>query len=101
MSQHFAIIAWDAPGSDAARKEMMKAHLDHFERGLDKIAIAGPLRDADGNSAGSLLIVKAETPEEVHAIMAADPYHAAGIWSKIEVLGFRAAAGEWIGGKTW
>lgn len=101
MSKFYAIITHDKPGSAAIRMEKLKLHLAHVEANLDRLAVAGPLRDEDGNFTGSLLVVKAESEAEARAQIEADPYFAADIWSDIEIRAFNAAAGDWVGGKTW
>lgn len=68
---------------------------------MDKIAIAGPLRDENGLSNGSLFVFKTMSPEEAEELFRSDPYFKAGVWTRWEVHPFLPAAGEWIGGKTW
>ena len=101
MSKFYAIIARDKPGAAATRMEKLKAHLAHVEAGLDRLAVAGPLRDEEGNFTGSLLVVKAESEAEARALLEADPYYKAQIWSDVEIRAFNAAAGDWVGGKAW
>jgi uncharacterized protein YciI len=101
MSKLYAIITKDKPGATATRMEKLKEHLAHVETSLDRLAIAGPLRDEDGNFTGSLLVVKAESEADARALLASDPYYKADIWSDIEIRAFNAAAGDWVGGKTW
>lgn len=101
MSKLYAIITKDKPGATVTRMEKLKEHLAHVEAGLDRLAVAGPLRDEAGGFTGSLLIVKAESEAEARALLESDPYYQAQIWSDIEIRAFGAAAGEWVGGKTW
>jgi uncharacterized protein len=101
MSSHFAIFTWDAPGSAAPRATAQQAHMQHIDTVFDKIAIAGPIRDDEGNSIGSLFVLKVATSEEAEAILRADPYFKAGVWERWEIHPFLPAAGEWIGGKIW
>lgn len=101
MNSHYAIVAWDAPDSGAKRDIHRAAHFVHIEASLDKIAIAGPVKNEAGEFTGSLFVVKATTAAEAEAILAADPYFGAGVWSRTEISPFVPAAGEWIGGKTW
>lgn len=98
---HFAIISHDAPGSAGPRAAARDAHFAHFETIIDKIAIAGPLKDADGTNIGSLVVVKCDSAAEAEAILKSDPYFAAGVWERWDIYPFLAAAGEWVGGKTW
>lgn len=101
MAGLYAIITRDNPSAIAIRKEKLAEHLAHVETCLDRIAIAGPLRDEAGAFVGSLLVVKAASEAEARAFIEQDPYYHAGIWSSIEISAFAAAAGEWVGGKTW
>lgn len=101
MTKLYAIITRDKPGATVTRMAKLKEHLAHVEASIDDLAIAGPLRDEDGNFTGSLLIVKAESAAEARAMLANDPYFQAQIWSDIEIRAFNAAAGDWVGGKTW
>jgi len=101
MSGYYAIITRDKPGAAATRMEKLKEHLAHIETALDRLAVAGPLRDEAGGFTGSLLVVKADSAAEARALLEADPYFRADIWSDIEIRAFNAAAGDWVGGKTW
>lgn len=101
MSGYYAIITRDKPGAAATRMEKLKEHLAHIETALERLAVAGPLRDEAGGFTGSLLVVKADSAAEARALLEADPYFRADIWSDIEIRAFNAAAGDWVGGKTW
>lgn len=98
---HFAIIARDGPDGNALRSAHRDAHFAHIETIMDKVSIAGPLRTAEGGFSGSLVVVETADAGEAEAILKADPYFAAGVWSEWEVHPFLAAAGTWIGGKSW
>jgi uncharacterized protein YciI len=101
MSKLYAIVARDKPDMMATRMEHLKAHLAHTEAGMDRLAIAGPLRDEEGKICGSMLVVKAESAADARALLETDPYFKADIWADIQIHAFSAAAGEWVGGKTW
>jgi uncharacterized protein YciI len=101
VSKFYAIVARDRPGAAAIRTEKLKQHLAHVEGHLDRLAVAGPMRDEAGAFTGSLLIVKAESEADARALLEADPYYQAGIWNDIDVRAFGAVAGDWVGGKTW
>lgn len=101
MPKLYTIITKDKPGATATRMEKLKEHLAHVETNLDRLAVAGPLRDEDGYFTGSLLVVKADSEADARALLETDPYYKADIWSDIEIRAFNAAAGEWVGGKTW
>jgi uncharacterized protein len=101
MSKLYTIITHDKAGAHAVRMEKLKEHLAHVEATLDQIAVAGPLRNEAGEFVGSMLVIKADSAEAAQAFLAQDPYFKADIWSKIDIHAFNAAAGDWVGGKTW
>ena len=68
---------------------------------MERIAVAGPLKDAGGANIGSLFVLNVESAAEAEAVLRSDPYFAAGVWAKHEIHPFLAAAGEWVGGTTW
>ena len=99
--KHFLIYCCDAPGTTEVRAATNPAHLQHVEAHLDRYWVAGPLRDTQGETVGSMLIVKAESATEARLFLEQDPYYAANLWQSIEIHDFLPAAGEWIGGKIW
>jgi hypothetical protein len=101
MQKLYAVITEDAPGAAALRTEHLQAHLAHMQAVIGHFALAGPLKDESGVPTGSLLIVKATTAEVARALVEQDPYFAAGVWARLRVEAFTAAAGDWIGGTTW
>lgn len=98
---HFAVIARDGPDGAAKRAEHRDAHFAHIEAISDKIAVAGPLKDEAGGFVGSLVILDVADAREARTVLEADPYFKAGVWAETEIHPFLAAAGSWIGGKTW
>jgi uncharacterized protein YciI len=101
MSKLYVILARDKPDVIATRMAKLQEHLAHTEAGLDRLAIAGPMRDEVGNICGSLLVVKAESTADARMLIEADPYFQADIWVDVQIYAFSAAAGDWVGGKTW
>jgi uncharacterized protein len=98
---YFAIVSHDAPDSVGPRADARDAHFAHIETILDKIAVAGPLKDADGNNIGSLVVLKCDSAADAEAILKSDPYFKAGVWERWDIYPFLPAAGDWIGGKIW
>ncbi|QTD55162.1 YciI family protein [Parasphingorhabdus cellanae] len=97
----FAIYCTDKPDTEQKRLDTRSAHFAHIETTLDNLFVAGPFKNAHGDTVGSLLIVKAETEADARAQLEADPYFHADIWADIRIHEFTAAAGDWIGGKIW
>lgn len=99
----FAVLAYDYAGDKAGaeRKRLAPAHLAHVERVMDRLHVAGPLTDANGQAIGSLLIIEAEDEASARALIESDPYAGAEIWERVEYRPFRAVAGGWVGGAAW
>jgi uncharacterized protein YciI len=85
----FAILCLDRPGTLDTRLATRTAHLDHLERHRDTLATVGPMLDAAGNPAGSLLVVEAAGHVAAQAFADADPYAAAGVFASVVVRPFR------------
>jgi uncharacterized protein YciI len=98
-----AVICEDLPGDEAARlrQERLADHLAHVESVLDRILVAGPLKDVDGRVRGSLRVLDVPSLDAAAQLMARDPYHAPGIWASVRLLEFGAVAGAWVGGAAW
>ena len=100
MNHLFAFYCRDGENAPALRERLLKEHLDHVERNIDKFAVAGPLKN-DGETIGSLLVIKAADEAEARVIFESDPYFHAGVWQAIRVEEFKAVAGDWVGGTAW
>ncbi|MEM7568949.1 MAG: YciI family protein [Pseudomonadota bacterium] len=87
----FAIFTQDAPGSEDARKTHHDAHIAHFKAHKEQIALAGPLSEESGASAGSLVVFSADTLADAKAFIEADPFHPAGVWSDIRITALKAS----------
>ncbi len=96
-----AVIAWDGPDGAAIRDAARDAHFAYVETIVGRIAVAGPLKDADGANIGSLLVYDVETVDEAEVLFRGDPYFVANLWDRWTVNPFLAAAGEWVGGRFW
>jgi len=77
----YALISKDVPdgaGIRAAQKDRHRAHLDSAA-GTLAVLQSGPLLDASGKEAGSLIIFKAESVAQIEDFMDRDPYTKAGL----------------------
>lgn len=97
---HYAFYCRDGEHGARLRERDLAAHLEHVEAHIDDYVVAGPLQ-RDGETIGSLLVIKGETQDEARAKFEADPYFAAGVWQSIRCEEFLAVAGDWVGGATW
>jgi uncharacterized protein len=94
MSILYTLIARDAAGKDEARASQRDGHLAYFAQISEHLALAGPMFDAAGTPSGSLVIVEADSADAALELLKGDPFFAAGIWSDIEVIPFKAASGK-------
>jgi uncharacterized protein len=97
----FAIWCRDAAGSDEKRRTHLAAHLAYVQTIMDRILLAGPLKDKEGATIGSLLVLDAASAEEARTLLEGDPYHRAGIWADVEIAPFLAVAGTLVDGRNW
>jgi uncharacterized protein YciI len=82
----FALICTDKPGSLAVRKSNRPEHVAYLQRLGDRLALAGPFTDEDGETpTGSLVVIEAASREAAEQIAAADPYAKAGLFASVEI----------------
>jgi hypothetical protein len=91
MALHAVIYRYST--DSAALEEHRPVHRDYlrmlFEQG--RIVVSGPL--ADGGSPGALLILDAENPHEVAALLDEDPFHSLGLITEREIRRWNPAFG--------
>lgn len=83
----FAIIAADKPGMQALRAETKDLHRQHLDFGGFgvKVLQSGPLLSSDGKEQGSLIVVSAESLNDVRQFVDRDPYNCAGLFADVEI----------------
>lgn len=99
-----AIIALcrDHAGAAQLRRDVLSAHLAYIETVMDRVAVAGPLRsEAGGPTTGSCFIYDTDDLAEARQLLEADPYYSNGLYAEVSMRHMTAAAGQWIGVKTW
>ena len=92
----YAIIASDVPDSLSLRRPNRPAHLARVEalRDQGRVLLAGPFPAIDSPDpgpagfAGTLIVAEFDDLAAARAWAEADVYHAAGVWSSIEVRPF-------------
>lgn len=88
----FALICTDRPGGLETRKATRAAHLEHV-RTSGVVVLAGPLLDAAGEMAGSLVVLDVPDRAAAEAWAAADPYAQAGLFSEVRLQEWRKVVG--------
>jgi uncharacterized protein len=85
----FVVTAIDKPNSLALRMATREAHFA-FARETGVIKLGGPFLDANGDMAGSLIIIEAEDLDAAKAWHAKDPYLKAGLFAHSDVRPWKA-----------
>jgi len=83
----FIALGWDAPDAKEKRPRQLASHIKYWSDWVaaGRVVIAGPMLD----SAGSVMIMRAESREEVDRKMRDDPFVREGIFARSEVHPFR------------
>ena len=82
----FVILGWDGPEGATKRPVYRQAHLQRLEQWAQqgKVILAGPLTD----KMGSLIVVEAESLDEVQTFANEDPYTIHGVFQEVTVHPF-------------
>jgi hypothetical protein len=88
----FVLTCLDKPGALSLRMGAREDHLAWVKG--QPLKLGGPLLDANGDMAGSLLILEAADLEAARAFNAADPYTKAGLWASVDIRPFRVTIGQ-------
>ena len=83
----FVLIGRDGPDGIALRKRHREAHLANLQPLVDagRVRFAGPIRTADGNPCGSVVVFEAADLAAAQAFAETDPYVVEGIFASLEV----------------
>ena len=87
-----ALICIDKPGHLHIRQENRAAHLAHIDSS-GVVEMAGPFLDAQGQMAGSLVVLNVDTLEQAQAWAAADPYAKAGLFQSVDIREWKKVIG--------
>ena len=94
----FAVWALDRPGTGPARERVREAHRARLRAAGEhpvQVRLAGPLlqEGPGGAMCGTLLVVEAESADQVRAFVDGDPYVQAGVYGSVEVRPWRCGLG--------
>jgi uncharacterized protein YciI len=90
----YVLVCHDKPNSLDLRMATREAHLAYARAHSGKVKLGGPILDAKGDMAGSLLIFDTDDAADVEAFTANDPYTKAGLFGRVEILPYRATLGS-------
>lgn len=92
----FAIIATDKPNSEQIRDRLRSRRLEWLTANQKRIAATGGLVDDNNRHVnGGLMIVDAANRAEVEKFAAEDPFTAAGLYQKVEIIRWRKVYWEY------
>jgi hypothetical protein len=83
----YVVLFEDDPevGSDV-RRTYMSEHLAFLERSADQVESAGALRTTEGEGAGGIWIVEAESAVDVDSLVKQDPFWPTGLRKSVQIL---------------
>lgn len=87
----FSMIGIDKmPEGVERRKSVRREHLDYIKSLGEKVKFAGPMLSDDGETiVGSLIIFDADSVQDVHDILAQDPYTGVDLYETTEIRPFK------------
>ena len=92
----FVVVAIDRPGRLERRLSTREKHLSYLVELGESIKSAGPFTTEDGVPCGSMLIIEAETIEEVENTLSKDPYVASGLFESVTIRPWKHIVGSGI-----
>jgi len=82
----YAVICTDRPDSLAIRKANRPEHVKYLQSLGDRLVVAGPFTEPDGETMnGSLIVIEAASLEAAKEIAAGDPFAKIGLFASVEV----------------
>jgi len=81
----YALIAHDKPGHLLQRQEVRPEHLKHLESLGDRLVLAGPFLDDQGDMTGSIVVIEAESYDAAKADFDRDPFALAGLFDSVTI----------------
>ena len=94
----FVVHAIDKPDILPTRAKHYRDHRIHLDRASDyhvDVATAGTLVADDGETpVGSIFVIDAKDRAAVDAFARSDPYHAHGVWGRLEIHGYNKKRGN-------
>ncbi len=73
----------------ALRQATRPQHLAYLEQAIDRVVVAGPLLDENGEPIGSMLLMEFPDYRSAVAFAADDPYARAGLFASVAVTAWR------------
>ncbi len=81
----FALIAHDKPGGLAKRQAVRPEHLKHLEALGERVVLAGPFLDDNGDMTGTFMVIEAESYADAKSTFDRDPYILEGVFDSVTI----------------
>jgi uncharacterized protein len=76
----YAIIAYDKPNGVDHRAAVRPTHLKHLDSLGDRLVLAGPFVNENGDGVGSFMVIEASSQQEAEAEFGKDPFIQEGVF---------------------
>lgn len=73
----------------AIRAKTRPLHQQYMEQFRSRVRLGGPILDASGIACGGLMLMEAQSEDEVRSIVAGDPFEKAALSVRIDIHPFR------------
>ncbi len=85
----FSIICKDFHGKSNVRAENRAEHIKWLNTiSNNKLKLAGPFIDDEGNMCGSMLIIEADNKTAIEDLLQEDPYAKANLFQSVEIVNY-------------
>lgn len=93
---YFCLHAFDRPGRLADRQRLREIHRARLRQHDHPVIvrIGGPLLDDTGAMIGTMLVIEAETRQQVEAYWAGDPYVGVDLFASVSTTLFNWGLGQ-------
>ncbi len=92
----YLVYLEDIDNNAPIRGPLLEEHMAHIGAYVDRINLAGPIMRPDGESqAGGVLLIEADSEQDVRSIVEADPYFEAGLWPVVRIHAFKEIINAW------
>lgn len=86
----YMIATYDKPGHEHVRDATRAKHLEYLEANVERMIAGGGFWNDEGTSViGGLILVDVDTRAEAEAFIADDPFTAADLFERVELVRWR------------
>ena len=81
----FALVAHDRSNAVARRQQIRPQHLKYLDSLGDRLLLAGPFLNDNGEGIGTIAIIEAGSLEEARAMFNRDPFVVEGLFDQVTI----------------